>query len=516
MKRKNTMLLVLLIGILLNVSCQNQKVEDSKKYFMKNLEKAENHKDIKQIEFIYDDNAVLYTEELAPIKGKASIASVYNFMFTKQNTEYVKYEIDSTYDVQNKHIELGINITKKSGQPSISNEFKAVFEQKEGTYKITEIFFGKKEKIKLETPKLPIPTGNYQIGQTTYYYDKNESKNNRTIAFQIWYPTQTTSNTKMVYQSKEVVKASADFLGFPLFMISYFSLIESNSFPNTPVYPNQKFPVLLYSHGYGGFTSVYQTIFEDLASHGYIVVSIAHENESALFITKNGKVISNSPDNNFYKSRAAELNGSEIGELQSIILSSNDIIENREAYKKLIKRSPLHNKSTQLWAKDTKMVVKKLKELDITDEHLKGAFDFKNLGVFGHSVGGATAGQLAFENNQIKAGINLDGFQFGDLIQNKLKVPFMFVSSNHEGNRHLRALTFMDKSETDCYQVTIKDFSHSSFTDLEFFLHGNTRMISLQRELIREFFDKFLKNTITDLRSLEKVYPELTITTSYN
>lgn len=47
MKRKNTMLLVLLIGILLNVSCQNQKVEDSKKYFMKNLEKAENHKDIK-------------------------------------------------------------------------------------------------------------------------------------------------------------------------------------------------------------------------------------------------------------------------------------------------------------------------------------------------------------------------------------------------------------------------------------------------------------------------------------
>ncbi len=60
MKRKNTMLLVLLIGILLNVSCQNQKVEDSKKYFMKNLEKAENHKDIKQIELIYDDNAVLW------------------------------------------------------------------------------------------------------------------------------------------------------------------------------------------------------------------------------------------------------------------------------------------------------------------------------------------------------------------------------------------------------------------------------------------------------------------------
>ncbi len=101
------------------------------------------------------------------------------------------------------------------------------------------------------------------------------------------------------------------------------------------------------------------------------MVSIAHENESALFITKNGKVISNSPDNNFYKIRADELNGSEIGELQSIVLRSNDIIENREAYKELIKLSPLHNKSTQLWANDTKLVIEKLKELNITDVHLK-------------------------------------------------------------------------------------------------------------------------------------------------
>ncbi len=513
MKMKNTLLLSLLIGILLNASCQNKKVENSKNYFIKKLEKAENSKDTKQIEFVYDDNAVLYTDELPPIKGKIAIASIYSFMFTEQNTEFVKYAIDSTYEEQNKHIELGINIMKKAGKPTDTSEFKAVFQQKEGEYKITEIFFGKDENINLEIPKLLKPTGNYQIGQTTYYFDRTESKNNRTVAFQIWYPTQTTSNTKMVYQSEEVVKASADFLGFPLFMISYFSLIESNSFPNTPAYPNQKFPILLYNHGYGGFTSVYQTVFEDLASHGYIVVSIVHENESALFITENGKVITNSPDNKFYKSRTAELNGSKIGELQNIILNSNNTKENQEAYKELIKLSPLHNISTQLWANDTKMVIEKLKGLNITDVNLKESFDFKNIGVFGHSVGGATAGQLAFENNQIKAGINLDGFQFGDLINNKLKVPFMFVSSNQEGNRYLRALTFMDKSETDSYQVAIKGFSHSSFTDLEYFLQENSRMIELQRELIREFFDKFLKNTTTDLMALEKKYPELTIST---
>jgi len=510
---KNIITLILFIGILLNVSCQNKKVGISRNYLIKKLEKAENSKDLKQIEYIYDENAILYTDEIPPIKGKTAIASIYNFMFTKQNIDFVKYSIDSTFEEQNKHIELGKLITKKTKQPSDTSDFKAVFKQKEDAYKITEINFGKEEKTKLETPKLLEPTGNYQIGQTTHYFDKTGDKNNRTIAFQIWYPTQTISDTKITYQSKEVVKASANFLGFPLFMISYFSLIESNSYPNTSVYPNIKFPILLYNHGYGGFTSVYQTVFEDLASHGYIVVSVAHENESALFITEEGKVITNNPNNNFYKSRSVELSGLKIGELQSIILNSNNPKENHEAYKELIKLSPLHNKSTQLWANDTKKVIEKLKFLNITDANLKGSFDFKNIGVFGHSVGGATAGQLASENNQIKAGINLDGFQFGNLINNKLKVPFMFVSSNPEGNGYLRALTFMDKSVTECYQVTIKGFSHSSFTDLEYFLQENSRMITLQRELIRDFFDKFIKKSDTSFMALERKYPELTIST---
>ena len=77
--------------------------------------------------------------------------------------------------------------------------------------------------------------------------------------------------------------------------------------------------------GYAGFTSVYQTVFEDLASNGYIVVSIAHENESALFITEKGNVIPNNPENTFYKSRSPELNGTKINEYQSVILNSDNL-----------------------------------------------------------------------------------------------------------------------------------------------------------------------------------------------
>lgn len=513
---KYTILLSLSIGVMLNVSCLNQKAENLKQYHIGKLEKAENSKDINLIESIFAENVILYTPDLVPINGKEGVISIFSYVFSNSNVEFVKYITDSTYEEQNKYIELGINITKKAGQPADSTKFKAAFIQQGSEYKISELSFGDKENIKREIPKLLMPTGKYQVGQTTHYFDKTKSENNRIIAFQIWYPTQTKTRKKVVYQSKEVVKASADFLGFPAFMVSYFSLIESNSFQNTPAFPNTKFPVLLYNHGYGGFTSVYQTVFKDLASRGYIVVSIAHENESALFITDEGKVITNSPENEFYTSRSAELSGTKINEYQSIILNSDDIKENREAYQKLIELSPLHNESTRLWQSDTKAVYKKLEELNKSDVNLKGSFDFESIGIFGHSVGGATAGQFGFNANLIKAGINLDGFQFGDLINNKLKVPFMFVSSNQAGNRYLRASTFMDKSEVDCFQVAIKGFSHDNFTDLKYILEGNSEMIELQRELIRTFFDKYLKSINVELNDLEKEFPEIILSTNKN
>jgi hypothetical protein len=114
----------------------------------------------------------------------------------------------------------------------------------------------------------------------------------------------------------------------------------------------------------------------------------------------------------------------------------------------------------------------------------------------------------------IKAGINLDGFQFGDLHTQSLSVPFMFVSSNREEDRYLRALTFMDNAKNDCYQVAIKGFSHDNFTDLKYVLEGDRKAIELQRDLIKTFFDKYVKGITADIKALEKSYEELAITSN--
>ena len=497
-----------------SISCNNSSAKKGNDNYLTNrLEKAENSKNITEIESIFDDNAILYTTDLMPIK-KIGIISIYEFVFSRNDAENVEYKVDSTTQNAELYFEYGNLTTKKVNQETIIQPFKVVFEKQNDDFKIIEISFGENDQLKKELPKMLKPTGNYKVGQRTFFYNKSQSGNGRLLSFQIWYPTSSDSNEKLPFRTEQVNSSASSFLGIPSFVTSYFSEIESNTILNAPAISNKIFPVLIYNHGYGGFTQVYQTVFEELASHGYVIVSVGHENESALLIKENGEVISNTTDNEFYSKRAPELNGEEIGRWQSLILSSDDTKENKEAYSKMLQLTPLHNESTSLWTSDTKAALEKIKIINIDDKIIQGIFDFDRIGIFGHSLGGATAGQMSFGKTKIKAGINLDGFQFGDLHENKLEVPFMFVSSNQEGNRHLRALTFINNSKQDCYQVTIKGFSHDNFTDLKYINEGDRGAMKLQRALIMRFFDKYLKGKELDIKELEMKFEPITISAS--
>jgi dienelactone hydrolase len=480
-------------------------------YRIKQLETAENEKNITAIEDVFSATAILYTTELMPVNDSNGIVSLYEFIFSRNDVENLEYKVESTDTAGQLYFEYGKLITKKIDQEIVSHPFKAVFEKQKNEYKILEISFGEEEQLKKELPKMLEPTGIYNVGEQTFFYNKFQSGNERLLSFQIWYPTNDDSIEKQPFRTDEVVSNLSEFLGLPPFVLSYFSAIESNTISNAQAIPDEKFPVLIYNHGYGGFTQTYQTVFEELVSHGYIVVSVGHENESALLIKENGEVLGNNTDNEFYSKRAPELNGLEIGRWQSTILNSNNIEENDEAYKKMLQLTPLHNESTILWADDTKKVLEKIRTINAEDENLQGIFNIDKIGIFGHSLGGATAGQMCFGLPEIKAGINLDGFQFGDLYENELEVPFMFVSSNQEGNRYLRALTFIENSKQDCYQVVLKEFSHDSFTDLKFITEGDKEVMELQRVLVKSFFDKYLKGLSIDLKELENKFNRISI-----
>jgi len=484
---------------------------------MSRLEIAENTRDIDAIGALFAEDAVIHVPDNMPFVGREVIISLFEFIWRRPERKTTLYRVEGIERTGGLHVEHGTSITRDQQGKEQTFPFRAVFDEgsNDTTLVIRKLTFGDTEPALLA---LPAPTGSLGVGRAVHYRDRTDTPDGRPLAFEVWYPAVTGEGEKAVHHVPAVTRASANFLGLPPFLFSYSATVSSNSVINASPKRGQVFPVVLYNHGYGGFTSVYQTVFEELASHGYVVVSVGHVQESALLIVDYATVKSSQPGNDVYASRAHELEGPKINSLQATILNSDDPVELDEAYRALVQQSPLHNESTGLWASDTRRVIARLYELNASDPLLQGILDLDAIGVMGHSVGGATAGQLAYDTPAVSAGINIDGFQFGSLVENRLAVPFLFISSNETGDSYLRAFNFMLDSKVVAYQAVLKGFSHGSFSDLTFFQTGadsgvdGKESIRLQRALIRTFFDRHLKNADTELSTLADEYDGVSIT----
>jgi pimeloyl-ACP methyl ester carboxylesterase len=57
--------------------------------------------------------------------------------------------------------------------------------------------------------------------------------------------------------------------------------------------------------------------------------------------------------------------------------------------------------------------------------------DLNELGVFGHSLGGATALQFCHDDPRCKAGVDIDGAPLGSALTDGVKQQFLFLLSDH-------------------------------------------------------------------------------------
>ncbi len=209
--------------------------------------------------------------------------------------------------------------------------------------------------------------------------------------------------------------------------------------------------------------------------------------------------------------------------LKDQIMGAGNSSDWEKSYRQLLEESPLHQQSVEIWAADNRFVLKKLELINDTDAVLKLMFDLENVGIVGHSLGGATAGEMAITESKVKAGINLDGFQFGGLLDSELHVPFMFVWENGRNSESTVNANevFCQKSRADCYSLLIQGFEHATFTDMPLFSSiwesaelnpEGLRAIQLQREYILGFFNKHLKNrTVQLLNRPSRKFPEVVL-----
>ncbi len=194
---------------------------------------------------------------------------------------------------------------------------------------------------------------------------------------------------------------------------------------------------------------------EELASHGYIIFSIAHHYECKFSSYPDGRTIHLDANSlRFKKIMQEQQNPKAIEMFNKMFSAGNDkermqvFIDTNNTLPTLIKGSPKY------WAEDISFFLNQLRDINRENEIFKGKLNLDKIGVFGMSLGGIASNEICITDRRIKAGINVDGGLFGSVLNKKIQIPFMFLNSKRFlGNGNL----FTSKSTMDCYSLSIKN-----------------------------------------------------------
>ena len=182
----------------------------------------------------------------------------------------------------------------------------------------------------------------------------------------------------------------------------------------------KKFPVIIFSHGFGMGREFYSAYCENLASHGYVVVSADHTYSAFQAVLPSGIGMA---------SRAKE------------------------------------------FVDDLSFILKQLEILNSSGS-FKDRLDLNNIGMFGHSLGGAATIEMCRKNKRVKAGVSMDAPLFLNNFAKPLARPFMLLQSENSleskeefGKLPVKFCEGISKMGCDAYWVTLRGTGHNSFSD---------------------------------------------------
>jgi dipeptidyl aminopeptidase/acylaminoacyl peptidase len=95
--------------------------------------------------------------------------------------------------------------------------------------------------------------------------------------------------------------------------------------------------------------------------------------------------------------------------------------------------------------------------------------DSTKIGAFGMSFGGAASGEAALHDARIKAGINMDGTQYGTWAQDTMRVPFMTLEAKRSPHGYSMYAPLRQRSKSDYLNLLFVDAQHYNFTDVNLF-----------------------------------------------
>ncbi|MGW4567118.1 alpha/beta hydrolase family protein [Streptomyces sp. NPDC004561] len=353
---------------------------------------------------------------------------------------------------------------------------------------------------------MPAPSGRHSVGMVgLHLVDKHRTdpyvpgNQPRELMVTLWYPATSTSGH---YRAPWMPSISgAHFLATRGLSPQMVTLPTTAGHVLAPVNSNLgKLPVLLYSTGLHSDRAMGTQFAQDLASRGYLVVTVDHTHDA---------------NEVQFPGNRLEVNAMPAG------AHSSDTLKVRAA--------------------DIKFVIDSLGTLSkggnpdagkaTLPTGLTQAVDMSRIGMFGWSLGGAAVDTAMQLDHRIAAGANLDGQFFGSAPSKDLDRPFMlFSSGTHNRNNDGSWRTLWPHLKGYRVDVQLHGAAHLSFSDNEWMVaqeagllglsqdqlqqqYGTIdpdRAVKVQRDYLAAFFDQTLrKQHSTLLDGPNKSYPEI-------
>jgi dienelactone hydrolase len=343
---------------------------------------------------------------------------------------------------------------------------------------------------------LPALTGPYEVSRSlTVWEDSKQvdtfapSATPRRLITWVWYPV------KVVAQSERQPYLPADWQAatekqrgvlISGFLTRDLSRVRSHSLERSELVSQPaRLPVVIMRAGLAAQITQYSSLAEDLASHGYVVVGFDAPYRTSLVVMPDGAVVTRSPANNAEAFAGAEQD---------------------EVLLRLQKG----------WVSDIGFALDELQRLNATrsGSPFAGRLDLERVGVFGHSLGGATVAQFCHDDARCKAGIDLDGALRGSVEREGMPQPFLFLAAEHGETPEdarieagIRGACAANDSGKEI--IRLREASHFGFSDdgallkipgIRAMLHSmgiggmeGPRQLELTKQFVHSFFDVHLK-----------------------
>ncbi len=330
----------------------------------------------------------------------------------------------------------------------------------------------------LPVPSLPTPTGPYAVG----IVDREvvDASRQRRLMVSVWYPAAHAGEPAPFTKYPDQLAAGlADMTGIPAFVFQHLRYIKLAASEGVPVLKTaEPLPVLVFSPGMVGLRAQNSSTFQELASWGYVVVAIDHTDAAAVTVFPDGEV------------RFSNFAHFGIDPAQEVTTEQ------------------INQHVLPVWIADQRFVLDTLAQWNANDGLLAGQLDLTQIGLFGHSFGGATALETCEVDARCTVVVNLDGGLYGKSVERAATKPLLLLTSQESSNLATAVKNWnhlISNAQNQAVWLELPNSSHLSFTFAQllspllvpdgFEPHQG---LVLADKYVRMFFDRHLRGASHD------------------